>query len=97
MQFNVNGSDYLGGNVISVATSATALPLGSITTSHYALFQNLDATNYCTIFNGSGNAATAAIQLLAGDIALIPLAPGIVPYALANTANINLWYMIVGA
>lgn len=97
LQFNMNGTTYQGGVVTNVATTATALVLGNVATAHYALFQNLDSTNYVTIFNGSGNAATAAIQLLAGDIALIPLVPGITPYALANTAAVELWYMIIGA
>jgi hypothetical protein len=92
LQFNVAGLNYVE-NVLSVGTSATVIPLGSVTAPHFAVFQNMDPTNYLTIFNGASGAVLA--RLRAGEPALIPLDPAAVPYATANTAACVLSYLII--
>lgn len=97
LQFNWNGSTYQGGQVAAVQTTETELDLGNVTSAHYALFQNQDPTNFVQIYANTGESANALIQLLAGDIALIPLVPGVDLFAIANTAAVNLWYMVLSA
>lgn len=91
-QFDVAGSNYVS-NVLSVGTSATVIPLGSVSAPHWAFFQNLDATNYLSIRNGSGGADL--IKLLPYEFALVPLPETAVPYGVAHTAACLLNYLIV--
>jgi hypothetical protein len=90
--FSMNGNFTVEGT-ISVGTSATAIPLGQVTQPHWAFFNNLDPTNFLTLFNGVSGAVFA--QLYAGECAFVPLAIACVPYALANTNPILLEYLIV--
>lgn len=90
--FTMTGN-YMIEGVVTVATSATAIPLGSITSPHWAYFLNTDTTNYVTIRNGAGG--TDLIQLLAGEAFFGPLLSTSVPYAVANTAACVLEYMII--
>jgi len=78
--------------VASVATAAAALTLAGVTTpGGVALFKNLDATNYLEIgWDDSG--FVAAVKLLAGQVALIPLVNA--PWAKANTGACLLQYTI---
>ena len=78
--------------VTSVATSAAALELAGVTTpGGVALFKNLDATNYVEIgWDDSG--FVAAVKLLAGQVALVPLVNA--PWAKANTGACLLQYTI---
>lgn len=76
-----------------IATSATAINLGAVTAPHWAVFHNLDATNFLRIRNGSGGADL--LKLLAGEWAFCPLLDTAVPYAIADTASILLEYLIL--
>lgn len=87
----MSGDSYAA-NVQSIPTSSTALLVGSVTTPHYAMFQNQDDTNYVTIYNGVSGAVV--IRLYPGEIALVPLDPTGAYYALANTAAVILSYLI---
>jgi len=78
---------------LTVQTTATVVPLGSVTEPYYAWFCNLDDTNYVQLQNGAAGAVFARLQ--PGDCALVPLDPGCVPYAVANTAAVQLEYLIV--
>ena len=91
-QFTMTGNFYVEGT-ISVATSATVIPLGQVTAPHWAYFHNLDATNYLTIRNGSGG--TDLLKLLAGEYAFVPLLDTSAPYAIADTAACLLEYLIL--
>lgn len=90
--FTVSGSAYVQ-DVLSVATSATAIPLGGVTSPHWAFFYNLDSTNFLRIHNGSGGAKV--IKLKAGEWAIVPLDDTSTPYATADTAACLLEYLIV--
>jgi hypothetical protein len=92
----VSSTEDLTGNgitagVLSVATSAAAVPLGGVSTAGVAYFKNLDATNYLEIgWDDSG--FVAAAKLLPGQVALIPLVNA--PWARANTGACLMQYRI---
>lgn len=90
--FTMTGN-YMVEGVMTVATSATAIPLGSVTTPHWAFFFNTDSNNYLTIRNGASGADL--LKLLAGECAFCPLLDSSTPYAVANTASIVMEYMII--
>ncbi len=87
----MSGTTYIQAEM-SVPTSATVIPLGGVTSPHWAWFYNTDATNYLQLQNGASGAVFC--RLLAGDFALVPLDPAAVPYAIANTANCLMEYTI---
>jgi hypothetical protein len=83
-------------NIQSVPTTAggTAMPMGSVTTPGWALFKNLDVTNYVELL--SAVSGTTFARLKAGEVALLRLPPGMTaPAALANTAAVLLQYLIL--
>lgn len=67
-----------------------ALALGDVTTPGYAVFQNLDDTNYVEIGVGS---FTAFLKLEPGEFALCRLGTT-APRAQADTAAVDLFYII---
>lgn len=89
---NMTGNFFII-DTMSVTTAALAVPLGSVTSPHWAYFMNLDATNYITLMNGAAGAVFA--RLLAGDCAFVPLDPACVPWAKADTAACQMEYMIL--
>ncbi len=89
---NMGGNFYIQ-DVMSVTTAALAVPLGSVTSPHWAVFNNLDPTNYLTLFNGSSGAVFT--RLVAGDMAVVPLDPACVPWAQANTGACLMEYLIL--
>jgi hypothetical protein len=108
LQFNIastNPNIVMG--ELTVSTSATAVPLGTLSGSNLgmAFFRNLDPTNYITLFNGSGNSSAALAQLYGaangadvyGGFAWLWLPPACVPYALASTANCQMQYLLCAA
>lgn len=90
--FTMTGNPWSEGT-ISVATSATVIPLGTVTQPHWAWFKNLDATNFLKIRNGISGADFA--RLLPGEPAIVPLEITSVPYAIADTAACLLEYLIL--
>lgn len=96
LQFNMTGTKAVT-NVMTIATSATALNLGDIvsvdsSTPGWILIFNMDATNYVTFRNGSGGADL--IKILPGEFALFRLATA-TPFALANTAAVQIQYLVI--
>lgn len=85
-----------GVQVIGFAASEPIDVGGEITLPNigFVIFQNLDATNYVEIGSWDGMTFYPGIKLLAGEIAIGRWSPNQVslPYALANTANVNLFY-----
>ncbi len=88
---NMAGNFYVEGS-ISVATSATLIPLGQVVAPHWAFFKNMDVTNFVRLMNGSGGAKLP--KLLPGEAAFFPLDDTSVPYAIADTAACLLEYLI---
>lgn len=85
----------------SVPTTAAAIPLGGVTVPRYLFVQNLDPTNYVTLYRDSG-LSTPFAKLLpgntpAGDACLIPLDPSIsAPYWASHTSPCLVAYRVVG-
>jgi hypothetical protein len=92
LPFTMTGNFEVQG-IVSIGTSATAIPLGQVTTPHWAVFINKDTTNYVTLANGASGAVFA--RLLAGEPAFVPLDPTMVPYGTANTAPVIIQYLIL--
>jgi hypothetical protein len=79
-------------NTQNIGTSAEALALGGVTTPGFAVFQNLDDTNYVEIGVDSGG-FVAVVKLKPGEQAILRLATT-APQARANTAAVDLFYII---
>lgn len=92
LQFTVTGTNYVA-DVVSAATSATVVPLGSVTQPHWSIWLNLDATNYVQLQNGASGAVVG--RLYPGEPALLPLDIACVPYLVAHTAACLVKYLIV--
>ena len=91
--FDVTGTRYQRA-VQSVGTAAEALDMGDITDPGWAYFRNLDASNYVELFAATGE--TAFLRLNAGEHACVRLSTSATaPFAQADTASIDLEYMIV--
>lgn len=83
---------YIQALTCLIGVTATAIPLGAVTTPHWAYFKNLDANNFLTIRNGSGG--TDFLELFPGEPAFCPLINTCVPYGIADTAGVLLEYLI---
>lgn len=84
-------------NVQTVTSVAPAQPLdlGSVATTGFAVFQNLDATNYVEIgaWDGVGSVFWPFIRLKAGEQGMMRLSTN-PPYALANTGSVKIFYIV---
>jgi hypothetical protein len=81
-------------NVQTISSvSHAALDLGSLTTPGFAVFQNLDATNYIEIGIDVSGTFYPFMKLNPGDQGMVKLGTT-APYALADTASISLFYII---
>jgi hypothetical protein len=79
--------------VASVATSDGTLDLGGIGTLGYAVFKNLDVTNYVEIGHTSG---TYEIKLKAGEFCCFRIGSGMTAlHAKANTGACLLQYLLI--
>ena len=78
--------------VISVATTATVIPVGGVTAPHLAGFYNDDSTNFVKIRNGSSGADV--LRIPAGKKICVLLEPTGTYYAIADTAACLLHYVI---
>jgi hypothetical protein len=91
LTFTMTGNYYVQGEVLAL-TSATVVPLGAVTTPHFAVFINHDATNFVKFRNGSGGADF--LQLYPGEPFFGPLYGSCVPYVIADTASCVVEYLI---
>jgi hypothetical protein len=82
------------GEVVSVGTSAQTLPTTGVATLGYALFKNIDATNYVQIGLQSGGVDYWFVRLKAGETAIVRLDQGLTLRAKANTAAVFVSYMV---
>jgi hypothetical protein len=87
-------------NTLSIPTTAggTLLPVGaSLTPVGWALFQNLDPTNYLQIGVQVAGTFYPLLRLMPGDPPQSMRLDGLTVYALAHTAACNLQYTIFDA
>lgn len=90
-----SGSRYTQG-VMHVPTTAggTAIPVSSLSNLGYAMFVNLDATNYVDIM--SATSGTAFVRLQPGDSALFRFTSTITaPAMLAHTGACDVQFLIM--
>ena len=84
-------------NVQTIGTAAggEALDLGDIAVPGFMIFQNLDAANYVDIGINTGGNFYAALRVKVGEIMMARYSAGAasLPYALANTASVELFYI----
>jgi hypothetical protein len=90
-QLDVSGSDYVR-QTMSVPTSATALPLGAITTPGYCMMINRDATNYVDVLDSTGG--NACIRLKPGEVAVFRFS-GTAPAVKGHTAATKIDYLLI--
>jgi hypothetical protein len=76
-------------NTQIIGTANEAVVLGDVAVGGYAVFKNLDATNYVELFTDSGDAQPFA-KLLAGEPMLLKTHPSATYYAKANTGSVKL-------
>lgn len=80
-------------NVITIATSETALDLGGVTGPVLLILVNLDATNFVNVKVATSGAICS--KLLPGKGLIIPLGSGMqAPYLIADTAACKVAYII---
>lgn len=80
----------------AITTSEVALDLGGLSTGGYLLAINRDATNYVSIRPGTG--ATNVVRILPGEVALFRIdSAASAPYAIANTATVELEFWLLSA
>lgn len=91
---DVAGQNYIQ-NIQSIGTTQEAILLGDVASPGYAIFENLDPTNYVTIRPASG--AADMIRLNPGEVAGPFRLAASAPFAIANTAAIRLRYLIIEA
>ncbi len=71
----------------TIGTTEETIPTSEITTLGWAVFRNLDSTNYIELGFSTG---VYGVRLKAGEIATFRLNPGTTIYAKANTAACKL-------
>lgn len=91
LTINQATSGYIEGTM-SASTIGSIVPLGGVTTPHWAYFRNNDSINFVTIRNGLSGADLC--KLLAGEESPIPLNDGAVIVVKANTAPVSVDYLI---
>jgi hypothetical protein len=79
----------LARNVQTIGTSEVALELGDVTTPGWCVFQNLDDTNFVEI----GNTGAMFLKLKPLEQCLVRIG-SVAPFAVADTAAIELFYVI---
>ena len=89
---DMSGTRYID-NVQNIGTTAEALGVGDVGTAGWAYFKNLDLTNYVEIGRDISG-FQAFIKLLPGEACVVRLGTS-APYAKANTAAIDLKYVII--
>jgi hypothetical protein len=89
---DLTGTTAIGGSA-TVTTTATALAMGSVTSTGYAYFRNTGPTNFVEIGTGTGT-FVPFLKLKAGEAAICRLATN-APTARANTASVSLQYYIL--
>lgn len=87
--------NHVSGIVTIASASATAFPLGTVTTPLVAYIYNMDDTNFITVIDDSTD---LQIDIPAGEPAIIPLSSGLTTLkAQADTADCEVYYAIFEA
>jgi len=79
---------------IAIAAAGEAIGLGALVSIGFAVFKNLDDTNFVEVGRSIGGSFEAFAKLKPGEVGFLRLAAGIAPYARADTAACELMYTI---
>ena len=79
-------------DVQNIGTTEETLALGDVSPSGFAFFRNLDGTNYVELGKATG---VYAVKLKAGEWSLLRLDTWSSIFAKANTAAVDLEYMLI--
>lgn len=93
IQLDVSGTEFTNKSQ-TVGTSEEAIELGDVATPGYILIFNKDATNYVSVRSGTG--AANLVKIPPGGIALFHCEAS-APYAIANTASVQIEYLLIEA
>jgi hypothetical protein len=93
--FDVAGKNHLWNRQNVGFAAEEALLLGDVAAGGYLIAKNRDATNYVEIRPNTGVADL--VRLKPGDFCIFRLADDAVPYVQANTAAVELEYIVVDA
>lgn len=88
-------SNLMAGGIQNIGTSAENLNFGEVSTPGYAVFVNLDDTNFVEL-GWDDTGFVGAVKILKGQFAIIPLNPSRTWQAKADTAACDLYYRVVG-
>ena len=80
--------------VQEIGTTHEALAMNDVSSAGYAYFRNLDDTNFVQLGIDSGGTFHGFAKLKAGEAALVRLTTN-APYAKADTAAVDLQYLIL--
>ena len=81
--------------VQEIGTSYEQVILGDVSTEGYAMFRNLDATNFIQLGLDGGASLTPVVRLKAGEVALFRIDAGATIFAKADTAACDLDVLIL--
>lgn len=95
LTFTQSGEGEAGG-IQNIGTSAENLNVGDVATEGFAVFKNLDSTNFVEI-GWDATGFQSAFKLLAGMLAIVPLNPSRTWQAKADTAAVELFYRVLEA
>lgn len=87
-------SQLASSGILAVATSATALPVGSVTTLGTCCLRNLDTTNFVTVGVTSGS-YIPVLKMKPGEVAIVRLMTGITLQLKADTATCNVMFLLL--
>src|ERR1035438_3031681 len=83
-----------GSASVPTTSGGTAIPVSALANLGYAMFVNMDPTNYVQLLSAASG--TVLIKLLPGDVALFRFDGGITAAALlAHTAACNVQFVIL--
>jgi hypothetical protein len=82
---------------VNVGTSEEVISFAELATLGLILIQNLDGTNFVDFGPESSGAMVAAVRILAGEVALFRLVPGVTYRAKADTAACNVVFSAFNA
>jgi len=89
----VSGTDYIH-TTQNVGTAEEALGLGDLGSLGWAMFKNLDSTNFVSI--KTATSGVAFTKLKAGESCVFRFGSGVTaPFVIADTAPVAIEYMIV--
>lgn len=90
-QLDMSGTECVH-NIQSIGTTEEALALGDLASCGWAIFKNLDTTNFVSLRPGTGD--DNFVKILPGEVSGPFRLATSTPYAIADTSSVRLEYII---